>query len=89
MRAYADLEPRGAVPRAVWTTFSANVFVPLNACGGLVTVGREPFTRPSTDAGPSGRASLSDDGLGFTSAPDVTALSAMRVGRNLLLGASD
>ena len=38
---------------------------------------------------PSGRASLSDDGLAFTSALDVTALSAMRIGRNLFLDASD
>jgi len=43
MRASADIEPHGAVPRAVWATFSANVFVPLNACGWLVTVGREAF----------------------------------------------
>jgi len=39
----ADIEPRGAVPRAVWETFSANAFVPLNACGWLGTVGRESF----------------------------------------------
>jgi hypothetical protein len=53
------------------------------------TVGREPFNAAVAGAGPSGRAPLSDDGLRCASARDVTALRAMRIGRNLLLDASD
>jgi hypothetical protein len=29
----ADIEPRGATPRAVWATFSANVLLPLETFG--------------------------------------------------------